>query len=422
MKHFCITGLIILYCLSNTISQPLEKDYIAIQSSQANSSLEDLDFLGQYIDNVKLVGMGESTHGTSEFFTMRHKVFKYLVLNHNFNTFFLEADYASCLDIDIYIKSGIGDAKSAVSKINLWPWETYEMVELVEWMRSYNQNNPNRMLSFVGVDLQKFESTNTKLDSLIGKYGLAKIDDELCLALTDNDFNALPSTKDFSSFDELLKYRQDFKDTAVFNDQDKFVYKTLVRHLAQIIRLKKDEAFFSYRDIKMGENIIYHLANDSSMKGFFWAHNAHISDIYNAHRNTEKIHIRAGGILKKELGSAYFILGQEFDEGSFNAYEAKVVNGTIDDAKIYQLKSNTVEQSTKGTFGYFFKESADSILFIKPMALKEKPIRYLKMHDVGAVYTASSKNTNQVPRFYYCSNCYDAIILIKKSTATHLID
>lgn len=51
----------------------------------------DLGTLDSLFTNRKIIGVGESTHGTSEFTTMRYRLFKYLVENHEFNTFFLEA-------------------------------------------------------------------------------------------------------------------------------------------------------------------------------------------------------------------------------------------------------------------------------------------------------------------------------------------
>ena len=108
---------------------------IKLKHLEPNAEFSDLKQLDSYFEGVKVVGMGESTHGTHEFFTMRHRMFKFLVEHHGFNTFFLEADYVVCKPIDNYIKTGEGDPAKLIDAIALWPWITQEMLDLVEWMK-----------------------------------------------------------------------------------------------------------------------------------------------------------------------------------------------------------------------------------------------------------------------------------------------
>ena len=51
----------------------------------SDTNYKDLDLLGVNFNNFKIIGLGEGTHGTSEFTQMRHRIFKYLVQKHNFN-------------------------------------------------------------------------------------------------------------------------------------------------------------------------------------------------------------------------------------------------------------------------------------------------------------------------------------------------
>ena len=59
-----------------------------INLSDSGNSL-NIDYLKQ-LDSIfeksRIIGLGESTHGTSEFTTIRAQIFKYLVKNLFFNT------------------------------------------------------------------------------------------------------------------------------------------------------------------------------------------------------------------------------------------------------------------------------------------------------------------------------------------------
>ena len=133
-----------------------------------NLKASSFHLLAPVFEDVRVVGMGESTHGTHEFFDSRIELFKYLVTSHGFNTFFLEADYANCLPINAYIHGGEGDVNELVGGIDLWPWITAEMATLVEWMRDYNKSNPEKPLDFVGIDVQFHNTTRTALIELLG--------------------------------------------------------------------------------------------------------------------------------------------------------------------------------------------------------------------------------------------------------------
>ena len=60
--------------------------------------LQPLSFLGK----AKIVGLGEATHGTYEFFRLKHRIFRLLVENYNFRIFGFEADMGESIFIDRY--------------------------------------------------------------------------------------------------------------------------------------------------------------------------------------------------------------------------------------------------------------------------------------------------------------------------------
>jgi erythromycin esterase len=65
--------------------------------------------------DVRVVGLVEATHGTREFFQIKHRLVKYFVTELNFGAFVLEASAAGCEPINDYVLRGAGDLASVVS-------------------------------------------------------------------------------------------------------------------------------------------------------------------------------------------------------------------------------------------------------------------------------------------------------------------
>ena len=90
-------------------------------------------------ENVKVVGLGEASHGAKEYQQMKLEVFKALVENNGCRTFIIEGDFGGALKVNDYIHGGQGTAKEVVAEIGFKIYNTQEMADLVEWMREYNQ-------------------------------------------------------------------------------------------------------------------------------------------------------------------------------------------------------------------------------------------------------------------------------------------
>src|SRR5690606_28060384 len=67
---------------------------------------EDLDVLIENIGNARIVLLGESSHGTSEFYTWRAAISKKLITEKGFNIIAVEGDWADAYPVNDYIKNG----------------------------------------------------------------------------------------------------------------------------------------------------------------------------------------------------------------------------------------------------------------------------------------------------------------------------
>lgn len=134
-----------------------ENPWIADQASplatvDPQDPLDDLAWLAPLIGDAHVVALGEATHGSREFFLMKHRLIRALVERHGFTVVAFEASMADADAVGRYVRGGGGDAADLVSGMGFWTWNTEEVVELVEWMRAHDAGAGD--LTFTGFDMQ----------------------------------------------------------------------------------------------------------------------------------------------------------------------------------------------------------------------------------------------------------------------------
>ncbi|MFE3504830.1 erythromycin esterase family protein [Kitasatospora sp. NPDC059146] len=137
------------------VSAELDRIAHPLRSTEPDAPAAGLRALGAMIGDARVVGLGEATHGSHEFFTMKHRVFRYLVEEKGFTTFALEASWSAGLLIDAFVQGqGDGDARTLVRRVMAGsPWQRREFADLISWMRAYNRSGPQHPVHFVGTDL-----------------------------------------------------------------------------------------------------------------------------------------------------------------------------------------------------------------------------------------------------------------------------
>jgi len=123
----------------------------------------DLRALDQIIGDARIVGLGESTHGTSEFFRFKHRILAHLAARGTFTVFAIEANQFAVQRLDAYVTGGQGAAEDAMRAL-FRVWYTEEVRDLVEWIRNWNLKHPARLVRFVGYDMQDHR---TPVDTLL---------------------------------------------------------------------------------------------------------------------------------------------------------------------------------------------------------------------------------------------------------------
>ncbi len=111
------------------------------------------DAIDKVVGKARIVSLGESTHGTHEFFVAKHRLFQYLVEQHGFTVFAIEANQLATERINAYVHGARDTLEKAMGGL-FGVWYKQEVKDLIEWMQAYNARKPARPLSFVGFDMQ----------------------------------------------------------------------------------------------------------------------------------------------------------------------------------------------------------------------------------------------------------------------------
>jgi erythromycin esterase-like protein len=108
-----------------------------------------LQALKPVLEDKRIIALGEATHGTSEFFKMKHRLLEFLVSEMGYEHFGMETSAEVAQVVNDYITGGSARPQT----ILYWPWATEEVMDMLNWMRAYNTDpNTIRSLVFHGID------------------------------------------------------------------------------------------------------------------------------------------------------------------------------------------------------------------------------------------------------------------------------
>src|SRR5262245_265918 len=87
----------------------LQQHAVPLTTVEAGNGFADLQPLKPVIGNARIVALGEATHGTREFFQLKHRLLEFLVTEMGFTTFAMEANWPESLAVNDYVQHGRGD-------------------------------------------------------------------------------------------------------------------------------------------------------------------------------------------------------------------------------------------------------------------------------------------------------------------------
>ena len=297
----------------------------------------NLDDLISRCQDARVILLGESSHGTSEFYAMRARITEELVKRCGFSIIGIEADWPDVEITNCYIRHLPVKEKTVFDRFPTWMWNNQEFMAFVERLRQHNAFvfNPKKQVNLYGLDLycldrsidhvvEVLESRHPRLaaaarhyysglsswGSRSTEYGLAVLQNS-CPSYEKDVRNILQLTIDASS--EFIGTEEE--------------YFHLIRNMVLIVhaencfrRLPESRSVhWNLRDRYMFETLeaLLRFHGDSS-KAIIWAHNNHIGN----GSGTQMLELgvyNLGRLCKERFGNASYLIGFGFDHGTILA-------------------------------------------------------------------------------------------------------
>ncbi|WP_257303546.1 erythromycin esterase family protein [Geothrix campi] len=308
----------------------IKTNALPLRTVLPGQGFEDLRPLEAIVGNARVVGLGEATHGTKEFFQLKHRILEFLVEKEGFTLFGLEAGMPEASLLDDFVLTGKGDPAEALAMTHP-VWNVEEMLALIRWMRAYNANPAHpKKLRFYGFDMQERKRTYACVKVWLDEEDpgeavrLASLNDRMSALLgapqSSSSTERLKAWKDLAQEVEALTQRQEKRMavsiSAGLSEVARCQFQN-IRLLAQFAAVRGD-ADRGLRDRFMATNVAWRLAQDPGAKMVLWAHNGHI-----AYRPGVKIGAETmGWYLRRSMGQAYRNFGFAFRDGAFRAWDA----------------------------------------------------------------------------------------------------
>ena len=252
-------------------------------------------------DNVKIVALGEATHGNVEFQELKLDVFKILVENYGVKAFAIEGDYGGCEKVNQYIQGGYGTPEEIVKAIDFQIYKTNEILELISYMREYNEKvEDNQKLRFYGFDMQRYVYNFQFLNELSHELGIDTND--LKKLMDGNDWN---NEYDYKTRIEIVtKLKQELQNQE--NSEQAIHFADI---LLQYFELKTtmETDIGLLRDKFMADNVKWILEQEEQLGNdriFITGHNTHVAK----YGSMDSM----GKLLYKEIENDYYVIGTDF--------------------------------------------------------------------------------------------------------------
>lgn len=416
-------------------SRNLSKDDVYVFSEIEDIYKPVLDLVG----DAQFVLLGESTHGTHEFYEIRAGLTKQLIKKKHFNTIAIEGDWPDTYRINRFIMDdkkikSVTDSLEGFKRFPTWVWRNKVIEAFLKWIHSYNHKlEETKRIGFYGLDLY---SLNTSIGVVINY--LKQVDKEAAIRAIEryscfDHFkeelqsygyaNALGITR--SCEDEVIRQLIDLhknsykylkengiKQEEFFNAQQN---ARLIKNAEKYYRsMFGDQALsWNIRDTHMAETLdtlVKHITKTTGRltKIVVWAHNSHIGDARATEIGKNRSEVNLGQLAREKYGSKVVLIG-------FLTYSGTVTAATQWDSV---AERKYVRPALSGSYEDYFHRLNIPNFFINLQSYKHSsdiPDNNLE-RAIGVIYRPQ---TERASHYFFSSikEQFDGVIYMDKTRA-----
>lgn len=387
----------------------------------------DLAPVAEMMANKTVVGMGEASHGSHEFFQLKADLFRRLVEDHGVRLFGLEANYSETLAVDRYVRNAADapdSAADALARTYFWPWYVAELRDLVEWLREFNAGRPAAdQVRFFGFDAQYAVGGADALQQFLADADSDLLDEhrETLETLadwgldTDDEDLLQERIADARAFIDAAQDRLDERRGEYVDATDEPAVERAELHLATmgdalaIETAEEQLAGMERRDRAMADGVSRLLNHSTHDRIALWAHNGHVQRA--PYTMEGELLRRMGQHLAERHGDDYAALGFSFTTGSYQAM------ATNDDGE-YGLRDCPVGDASEGSVGATLGRVDGSPVFfdIRTMAADDRFAEFLSkerpLRQPGGMYDPEKDYKTDI----VLADAFDALIHVDETT------
>jgi len=152
-------------------------DAINSAAVDAPAGVPPTEVLEELVGDARIVLIGESSHGTHEFYEARAAITKWLIEEKGFCAVAAEADWPDAYRVNRWVR-GFGDdnssdeALSGFERFPAWMWRNVVVRDFVEWLRRHNKQRSSqnqRQAGFYGLDLYSLHRSMREVIAYLDK-------------------------------------------------------------------------------------------------------------------------------------------------------------------------------------------------------------------------------------------------------------
>src|SRR3990167_8724284 len=389
-------------------------------------------FKASLVDH-SIIMMGESTHGTKEFYKARIELTKFLIENGKLTAITIEGDWPSAFRVNQYVKGELYnlDANEALSEFDrfpLWMWRNREILHFVEWLKSFNSTKRDQdKVGFYGLDLYSLHKSVDAVIHYLDKVDPAEAElararyacfDKFGFDMQKYGYfvtNNLTEDCRGELIDQLisLKNKAD-RELKIKGSVDEDLFSAVqnakliedAESYYRSIFFGSSNISWNVRDTHMSETLkalyLHQKTQNKKPKIVVWAHNSHIGDA-SATQFGKEGQINIGQLAREEFGKKnVFLLGLSTYGGAVSA--ASQWNQPVERKIIRPALENSYEN--------LFHHMKFKNFILYPKSLEE---RFLE-RAIGVIYSPS---TERFSHYFYADlkDQFDALIYYDQTEA-----
>lgn len=345
------------------------------------------DRLRSQLDDAAVIGLGEASHGTQEFFDLRFRLTRLLVEEFGVRAVGIEAGFDPLCRVNELVVAGEGDIRSLLAEIDVYrPLKTETMVDFFEWLQSVNASrSPEDRVHVYGFDMTTIAHAANEIGPYLERVGAdndASLREALDTMMTgygsDDERRALLERARWVH--STLRPMLDANESAWVEAESRQAYEH-IRHRLHLIERQLEaherdhEGRMALRDETMAENVEW-IHDRSTGPIVLWGANGHLN--YGRHVLDEwDVDVQSmGEWLAHSYGETYCSVGFGLGSGEVAALDGET--GEIVEYPIPDPPSESIPDVFRQVDGPLFYLSADDLHDAASIQewLRREPLRH----------------------------------------------